>query len=165
MLRVPKNLPRMPSGTSSDMEADHATPQTALARVETKEMQRKTQSRCGPRPGKATMKVQGNALAMNITTMICRRENQRCSNNMTGGCRKRQRKGIAASTPTPASLQPSVLTANPMTNGKLPSVRLSIGTLKQLSIVQYLSESSSSRLRSGFMDPPARREWDDGSKR
>jgi hypothetical protein len=33
----------------------------------------------------------------------------------------------------------------------LPSVRLSIGTLKQLSMVQYLRESSSSRLRNGFI--------------
>src|SRR6266542_6926094 len=58
---------------------------------------------------------------------------------------------MAASRPTPALLQPSAWTAKPMTNGKLPRVRLSIGTLKQLSIVQYFSESSSSRLRSDFI--------------
>src|SRR5438552_9536934 len=58
---------------------------------------------------------------------------------------------MAASSPTPASFQPSAWTANPMTNGKLPRVRLSIGTLKQLSIVQYFKDNSSSRLRSDFI--------------
>src|SRR6266542_1113743 len=58
---------------------------------------------------------------------------------------------MAASRPTPALLQPSAWTAKPITNGKLPRVRLSIGTLKQLSIVQYFSESSSSRLRSDII--------------
>lgn len=59
--------------------------------------------------------------------------------------------GIAASNPTPASPQPSAFTAKPMTNGKLPSVRFSMGTLKQLSIVQAFNESISSLFRYGFI--------------
>ena len=44
MLRVPKNFPRMPSGTSSDIDADHATPHTAFDSVEMKEMRMNSQS-------------------------------------------------------------------------------------------------------------------------
>ena len=44
-----------------------------------------------------------------------------------------------------------VTIASAITNGKVPSVRLSIGTLKQLSMVQCFSEIKSSRFRSGVM--------------
>src|SRR5687768_4906090 len=67
-----------------------------------------------------------------------------------GGCTKRQKNGVAASSPTAKSDQPSALTAKPIRNGMLPSVRFSIGTLKHASMVQYLSERSSSRLRNTF---------------
>ena len=83
--------------------------------------------------------------------MICRSEKRRCSHSRMGGWMNRQKNGIAASRPMPALPQPSAFTAKPITNGKFPSVRFSIGTLKQLSIVHCLSDSSSSRLRSGFM--------------
>jgi cysteine synthase A len=53
-----------------------------------------------------------------------------------------------------------------MTKGKLPRVRLSIGTLKQLSMVQYFNETSSSRLRSGFIfDDPGEEDETGEAKR
>src|SRR3954451_3328107 len=58
--------------------------------------------------------------------------------------------GAAASKPMAVSDQPSVLTAKPIRNGMLPSVSVSMGTLKHDSIVQYFSERSSSRLRKTF---------------
>src|SRR5215217_4671237 len=67
-----------------------------------------------------------------------------------GGWTNRQKNGVAASKPTAKSDQPSALTAKPIRNGMFPSVRFSIGTLKHASIVQYLSERSSSRLRNAF---------------
>jgi hypothetical protein len=67
-----------------------------------------------------------------------------------GGWTNRQKNGVAASKPTAKSDQPSALTAKPIRKGMFPSVRFSIGTLKHASMVQYLSERRSSRLRNAF---------------
>jgi hypothetical protein len=53
--------------------------------------------------------------------------------------------------PTAAGPHPSAETAKAMTNGKLGIVRFSIGTLKQASMVDALSDKSNSRWRSLLM--------------
>ena len=47
--------------------------------------------------------------------------------------------------PIAPACQPKPLTANARTNGKLGNVRLSMGTLKHASMVEYFNESSRSR--------------------
>src|SRR6185437_778472 len=70
-----------------------------------------------------------------------------------GGWTALQRWGTAASQPMASERQPRAVTANPTANGNCVSVRLSIGTLKDASMVAYFSESSRSRLRSVSMSP------------
>src|ERR1043166_1539183 len=149
-LRVPKNFPRMFSGTSSEIEADHATPQTALPRFEMKTMTAKSACLVSPIHGNVSVTSHGRALIINVTAMMRRSDQWRCRNSVMGGCRNRQTNGVAASKPIAPSDQPSALTAKPIRNGMLPIVSVSMGTLKHDSIVQYLSERSSSRLRKAF---------------
>lgn len=84
-LRVPKNFPRMPSGTISDIDADQATPHTAFPSVATNDIIRNTQSRCEPSHGNNEINVHGTAFITNVTPMICLSERNRWRNNITGG--------------------------------------------------------------------------------
>ena len=58
--------------------------------------------------------------------------------------------GSAATTPIAHALQPSAEVTYASRNGKFGIVGFSIGTLKHASIVQYLSERSSSLFRKTF---------------
>ena len=69
-LRVPKNFPRMFMGTSSEMEADQATPQTALPRLETKTMEPKSRCLDSPIHGKLSTSSHGMALSTKVTAII-----------------------------------------------------------------------------------------------
>src|SRR4051812_24882118 len=111
MWRVPKYFPRMFSGTSSEIEADHATPQTALPRFETKTTAAKIMCFSGPSQGNDSVNIHGIAFTRNATNMISYSDQRRCSISVIGGWRNRQRNGVAASKPMAVSDQPSALTA------------------------------------------------------
>ena len=63
--RAPVYFPRIAMGISSETAADQATPQTALARVETQTTAPKTQRELSPSQGKKAIAVQGSAFRTN----------------------------------------------------------------------------------------------------
>src|SRR5947208_11928793 len=63
---------------------------------------------------------------------------------------------MAASHPMAPDRQPRAVTANPTAKGNCVRVRLSIGTLKEASMVAYFRESSRSRLRKVVISRRAR---------
>src|SRR5205085_3827238 len=71
------------------------------------------------------------------------------------GWKQLHRWGRAAITPIVLACQPSPLTANASTNGKLGRVMFSIGTLKHASMVEYFRDNKRSRCRnrSKSMEP------------
>jgi hypothetical protein len=76
-----------------------------------------------------------------VKIMIWRSDSHFCKSNMTAVAETGRETEATPTIPPRYHPHPSPFTAKPMMNGKLPSVRFSMGALKHPSMVQCFSES------------------------